>query len=114
MPGGLIPPEQIKYEGPPPAGPVGTAPARRRKWRPVRGATPGSISKRCWYGEKYLPYPGAGISAVPAGGDFAPPGAGDEFCPYCHGETGSTPHFLFVLPKRKRAVDGPKEKGAFS
>ena len=22
----------------------------------------------------------------------------------------STPHFLFVLPKRKRAVDGPKEK----
>ena len=22
----------------------------------------------------------------------------------------STPHFLLVLPKRKRAVDGPKEK----
>ena len=28
------------------------------------------------------------------------------------GEMVPTPHFLFALPKRKRAVDGPKEKGA--
>ena len=24
------------------------------------------------------------------------------------GESGPTPHFLFALPKRKRAVDGPR------
>ena len=37
--------------------------------------------------------------------EISRPGAGQE--------TESAPHFLFVLPKRKRAAAGPKEKDAF-
>ena len=48
--------------------------------------------------------PGAGCFwHTPARGDFA----------LRREETDSTPHFLFVLPKRKRAAAGPKEKGAY-
>ena len=36
----------------------------------------------------------------------------DSWFPGPWGTGDCTPHFLFVLPKRKRAVHGPKEKGA--
>ena len=49
---------------------------------------------------------------LPPGKGAVFPGRRGPVPPPIVGET-STPHFLFVLPKRKRAVDGPKEKGAF-
>ena len=58
---------------------------------------------------------GGGVGAVINRlGIYGPPDSGHRVSAPAGGlvQPGCTPHFSFVLPKEKRAVHGPKEKGA--